>query len=135
MSGTPSVLFVCVKNGGKSQMAAGLMSELAQGSVEVRSAGTAPGSAINDLSAESLGELGIDITREVPKPITAQMVRSADVVIVLGNDAKVAEVEGTRFETWEVDEPSLRGIDGMERMRLVRGDIRQRVEKLLSELT
>jgi len=130
----PSVLFVCVKNGGKSQMAAGLMRSIAGESVDVDSAGTKPGDAVNPLSAAALLEVGVDITGEVPKAITAEMVRHADVVITLGRDAMVQEVAGTRFENWDTDEPSERGIDGMQRMRLVRDDIATRVRGLADAL-
>ena len=134
MSTAPRVLFVCVKNGGKSQMAAGLMNQLAQGRVDVHSAGTQPGSSINALSAESLSELGIDITHEVPKPITDDAIRAANLVVTLGNEAKVNKLVGTRYENWDIDEPSLRGIEGMERMRLVRDDIDARVRELHQRL-
>ena len=130
----PSVLFVCVKNGGKSQMAAGLMRSIAGDAVDVDSAGTKPGDAINPLSAAALLEVGVDITGEVPKAITVEMVRHADVVITLGRDATVRQVPGTRFETWDTDEPSVRGIDGMQRMRLVRDDITARVRGLADTL-
>ena len=130
----PSVLFVCVKNGGKSQMAAGLMRSIAGESVDVDSAGTKPGDAVNPLSAAALLEVGVDITGEVPKAITVEMVRHADVVITLGRDATVRQVPGTRFETWDTDEPSVRGIDGMQRMRLVRDDITARVRGLADTL-
>jgi arsenate-mycothiol transferase len=135
MSAIPSVLFICVKNGGKSQMAAGLMRDLARGTVEVHSAGTKPGNAINALSAESLAELGIDISAETPKAVTEQALQAADVVVTLGSEAKVTTPEGTRYENWNIDEPSERGIEGMERMRLVRDDIRKRVQALHAELT
>ena len=134
MTGTPSVLFVCVHNAGKSQLAAGLMKDLAGNAVEVHSAGTAPSTAVNEQSAQSLAELGMDITAERPKPITAQLVRDVDVVVTLGLEAEVEQVEGTRFETWDTDEPSARGIEGMERMRLVRDDIAARVRALAAEL-
>ncbi len=130
----PSVLFVCVKNGGKSQMAAGLMRSIAGDAVDVDSAGTKPGDAINPLSAAALLEVGVDITGEVPKAITVEMVRDADVVITLGRDATVQEIAGTRFENWDTDEPSERGIDGMQRMRLVRDDITTRVRGLADTL-
>lgn len=135
MPATPSVLFICVKNGGKSQMAAGLMRDLARGTVEVHSAGTKPGNAINALSAESLAELGIDISAETPKAVIQQALQAADVVVTLGSEAKVTAPEGTRYENWNIDEPSERGIEGMERMRLVRDDIRKRVQVLHAELT
>ena len=132
---TPSVLFVCSKNGGKSQLAAGLMNHLADGSVTVHSAGTKPGQSLNPQAVESLNELGIGITGEYPKPVTDEVLDTADVVIVLGNQAKVEPREGQRLEFWDTDEPSERGIEGMERMRLVRDDIKARVRKLHAELT
>ena len=131
----PSVLFVCSRNGGKSQLAAGLMNQLANGTVTVHSAGTKPADALNPESVGSLAELGIDITGEHPKPVTAEMLDTADVVIVLGKEAKLEPREGTRIEFWDTDEPSERGIEGMERMGLVRDDIRARVRKLYAELT
>jgi len=126
----PSVLFVCVKNGGKSQMAAGLMRKAAGANVTVHSAGTKPGSAINELSAQALLEVGVDITDQTPKQLTDDLIRSADRVIVLGRDAQVDLVGGTPAEVWDTDEPSERGIDGIERMRLVRDDITRRVNHL-----
>jgi arsenate-mycothiol transferase len=132
---TPGVLFVCSKNGGKSQLAAGLMNQLAGGTVTVYSAGTKPGKSLNPQAVESLTEFGIDITGEHPKPVSDEVLDAVDVVIVLGTEAKVEPHEGTRFEVWETDEPSERGIEGMERMRLVRDDIQARVRKLHAELT
>lgn len=132
---TSSVVFVCVKNGGKSQMAAGLMAKAAGDAVEVHSAGTKPGKAINQLSAESLAEVGVNISGETPKLLTEDMVRAADLVVTLGREAHVEEVAGTRFENWDTDQPSERGIEGMERMRLVRDDIARRVDGLCLQLT
>ncbi|BDU04553.1 low molecular weight phosphatase family protein [Rhodococcus pyridinivorans] len=132
---TPSVLFVCVKNGGKSQMAAGLMRAAAGDTVTVHSAGTKPGTVVNALSAESLLEVGVDITAETPKPVDPQLVRDVDVVVTLGREAHVDEVPGTAFENWDTDEPSERGIDGIERMRLVRDDIAARVADLATRIT
>ncbi|GAA4044285.1 low molecular weight phosphatase family protein [Arthrobacter methylotrophus] len=132
---TPGVLFVCSKNGGKSQLAAGLMNQLANGAVTVYSAGTKPGKSLNPQAVDSLAELGIDITGEHPKPVTDEVLDAVDVVIVLGNEAKVEAPEGKRLEVWDTDEPSERGIEGMERMRLVRDDIKARVQKLHAELT
>ncbi|WP_207568706.1 low molecular weight phosphatase family protein [Mycolicibacterium tusciae] len=131
---TPSVLFVCVKNGGKSQMAAGLMREIAGDAVQVYSAGTKPGSAINELSAQALAEVGIDISKETPKPIDIQLLRDVDIVVTLGREAHVEPVDGTSFENWETDEPFERGVDGIERMRLVRDDITERVADLLKRI-
>ncbi|MGW5317883.1 arsenate-mycothiol transferase ArsC [Nocardia thailandica] len=135
MSATPSVLFVCVKNGGKSQMAAGLMRAAAGDQIEVHSAGTHPGTAVNALSAESLREVGIDIASEIPKPIDTALMASVDLVVTLGREAHLDPVEGVRVINWDTDEPSERGIDGIERMRLVRDDIAARVNHLLTELT
>lgn len=132
---TPAVLFVCSKNGGKSQLAAGLMNQLAGGTVNVYSAGTKPGNSLNPQAVESLSELGIDITRELPKGVTDEVLAIVDAVIVLGTEANLEPPEGTRFEVWETDEPSERGIEGMERMRLVRDDIKGRVQTLYAELT
>ena len=130
----PKVLFICSSNSGKSQMAAGLMRQVAGEDVEVYSAGTAPGTTINALSAESLLEVGVDITGETPKPINPALIRDVDVVVTLGRQARVEPVPGTRFETWDTDEPSERGIDGIERMRLIRDDIAARVESLAAQL-
>ena len=134
MSQRPRVLFVCVKNGGKSQMAAGLLNHRAAGAVEVHSAGTEPGTAINSLSAASLAELGIDISHEVPKPVTDDAVAAADLVVTLGREAHVEPVGGTPVENWDTDEPSERGIEGIERMRLVRDDIDHHIQDLLQRL-
>jgi arsenate-mycothiol transferase len=130
----PSVLFVCVKNGGKSQMAAGLMRQLAGDEVDVYSAGTQPGSAVNALSAKSLSEVGVDISRETPKLIDPRVVQSVDVVVTLGREAHVEPVPGVDFQNWDTDEPSERGIEGIERMRLVRDDIAARVRLLADQL-
>lgn len=131
---TPSVLFVCVKNGGKSQMAAGLMTKIAGGTVAVYSAGTKPGTAVNDLSAQALAEVGVEITGNKPTLIDPHLVRDVDLVVTLGREAQIEPVAGTRFENWDTDEPSERGIDGIERMRLVRDDIAARVADLLARM-
>jgi arsenate-mycothiol transferase len=131
----PAVLFVCSKNGGKSQLAAGLMNQLANGSVTVYSAGTKPGKSLNPQAVESLTELGIDISSEHPKPVTEDVLDVVNAVIVLGTEAKLEPREGTRFEVWETDEPSEHGIEGMERMRLVRDDIRSRVRDFYEHLS
>ncbi len=130
----PSVLFVCVKNGGKSQMAAGLMRKAAGDTVAVESAGTEPGDKVNALSAETLLEVGVDITDQRPRQLTDDMIRAVDRVIVLGRDAQVDSVGGTPVEVWDTDEPSERGIEGIERMRLVRDDIARRVDQLAKQL-
>ncbi|GAA1401528.1 arsenate-mycothiol transferase ArsC [Oerskovia paurometabola] len=131
MSTPRSVLFVCVKNGGKSQMAAGLARKIAP-DVQVDSAGTSPGSSLNALSVASLEEVGVDLSGEHPKPLTPELVAAADVVVVLGREAQVTTDDGTPVVVWDTDEPSLRGIEGMERMRLVRDDIAAHVRDLLA---
>ncbi|MGB3829652.1 MAG: low molecular weight phosphatase family protein, partial [Ornithinimicrobium sp.] len=93
-----------------------------------------PGSAVNSLSAQSLHEIGIDITGETPQALTDDMVRDADIVITLGREAHVDPIDGTEFQIWDTDEPSERGIDGIERMRLVRDDIDHRVRLLHAHL-
>ena len=137
MTSTPSVLFVCVKNGGKSQMAAALMRLHAGEAVEVHSAGTRPGSAVNALAAEAVGELGADMSGQTPRAIDPDLLRRVDRVIVLGDEARVEPVENmtATIEVWTTDEPSARGIEGMDRMRLVRDDIGRRVTDLVTELT
>ncbi len=131
---TPSVLFVCVKNGGKSQMAAGLMRKAAGNTVTVQSAGTEPGDKINGLSAQTLLEVGVDIRDQQPRQLTDDMIRNVDRVVVLGLDAHVEPVDGTPVEVWDTDEPSACGIDGIERMRLVRNDIARRVQSLALDM-
>lgn len=135
MSEIPRVLFVCVKNGGKSQMAAGLMRHLVGDSVEVGSAGTRPGTSLNALSVEVLAEVGVDIAEQKTQLITTEMIADADLVITLGREAVVDVPEGTALENWDTEEPSERGIEGVERMRLVRDDIAARVGDLAARLT
>jgi arsenate-mycothiol transferase len=130
----PNVVFVCARNGGKSQLAAALMRHDAGDAVTVASAGTDPGSSLNALALESLAELGVDVGDERPKPLTDDMVRAADLVVVLGAEAHVDGDQDVAVETWITDEPSERGIDGIERMRLVRDDIRARVDELRGRL-
>jgi len=136
----PSVLFVCVKNGGKSQMAAALMrhhAAQAGTSVEVHSAGTQPGDTLNQLAAEVIAEVGADMSAEPPRPIDPALLRRVDRVVVLGNEARVDPAEpmvGT-IDTWATDEPSERGIEGIDRMRFVRDDIDARVRALLTDFT
>jgi arsenate-mycothiol transferase len=136
MTGKPSVLFVCAKNGGKSQMAAALMEHHAAGAVEVHSAGTRPGERTNALSAEVIAEAGADMSGGRPKPIDPALLARVDRVVVLGEEAVVEPVPGMAgtIETWHTDEPSTRGIEGIERMRLVRDDIDARVRELLADL-
>ena len=131
---TPQVLFVCVRNGGKSQMAAGLMRRAAAGRITAHSAGTRPGDTINALSAQALAEVGVDITGETPKPVDPDLLRAVDLVVTLGREAVVEVPDGVELQNWDTDEPSERGIDGIERMRLVRDDIDRRVTALVDRL-
>ncbi|WP_255443551.1 low molecular weight phosphatase family protein [Tessaracoccus sp. MC1679] len=132
----PSVLFVCVKNGGKSQMAAALARLHAGDAVDVYSAGTKPAATLNEESRASVEQVGATFDGEQPKAIDPEILRSVDRVVLVGGEAVVEPVEGMRgtIETWLTDEPSLRGIEGEERMTLVRDDIDARVRALLSEL-
>lgn len=111
------------------------MRELAGDRIEVHSAGTKPGTALNALSAEVLLEVGVDITGEAPKAVHPRVIDAVDLVVTLGREAQVAPIPGTRFENWDTDEPSERGIEGIERMRLVRDDIAHRVRALAATLT
>lgn len=131
----PSVLFVCSKNGGKSQVAAGFMRKEAGSTIEVLSAGTKPGPCVNPLAAEVLLEQGIDIRGEHPRQLAEEDLRHATLVVVLGTEAKVPELEGIKVEVWDTDEPSTRGIEGKERMELLTADIHQRVVELKDRLT
>lgn len=133
----PSVLFVCVKNAGKSQMAAALMRHLSNSPVQVYSAGTRPGSALNDLSVTTLAEIGAGVDGEYPKPIDPAVLRSANRVIVIGEEAVVEPIPGMvgTINTWTIDEPSARGIEGIERMRLVRDQLADKVRRLDTELS
>ncbi|MDJ0356585.1 low molecular weight phosphatase family protein [Paenarthrobacter sp. PH39-S1] len=135
MTSKPGVLFVCVKNGGKSQVAGGLMRHLTGDTVTVYTAGTKPGSSLNAQSVKSLTELGIDISDEHTKPITAEMLANVDLIVTLGKEAVVDPVPGIEIRNWDTDEPSERGIEGMERMRLIRDDIQVRVQVLTAELS
>ncbi|POH71882.1 arsenate-mycothiol transferase ArsC [Arthrobacter glacialis] len=134
MTSKPGVLFVCVKNGGKSQMAGGLMRHLTKDAVTVYTAGTKPGSSLNSQSVESLVELGIDMGAEHTKPITPDMLGDVSLIVTLGSEAVVDPVPGIEIRNWDTDEPSERGIEGMERMRLVRDDISIRVSLLAQEM-
>jgi arsenate-mycothiol transferase len=131
---TPSVLFVCVKNSGKSQMAAGLMRKLAGGSVDIYCAGTKPGDVINAFSAESPAEVGVDISDETPKPIRRSTTSRRRLRHHARSQSPCRTGSGTRFENWDTDVPSERGIDGIERMCLVRDDIAKRVTDLLTRM-
>ena len=131
---TPSALFVCVRNGGKSQMAAGLMRKAAGDRVCVRSSCTNPGSTINALSAQVLAEVGADMSGETPQPIDPELLDTVDLVVTVGPEAVVEVPPDVELRNWDTDEPSERGIDGIDRMPMIR-DIDARVQALLAELT
>lgn len=134
MSVKPSVLFVCAKSAGKSQMAAALMRHHAGNLIDVHSAGTRPGHTLNTQSVESLTGIGVAIGNEHPKPIDPNLLATVDLVVILGSEASVVAPDGVELRTWHTDEPSRRGIEGAERMRLVRDDINTRVQALADEL-
>jgi protein-tyrosine-phosphatase len=131
MSGVPEVLFVCVHNAGRSQMAAALLDHLAAGRVLVRSAGSAPAEQVNPAVVTVMAELGLDISREFPKPLTAEAVRAADVVITMGCGETCPVFPGKRYLDWQVDDPAGQPV---ERVRAIRDDIDNRIRALLAEL-
>jgi arsenate reductase len=127
----PTVLYVCVHNAGRSQMAAALTEHLSGGRVLVRSAGSAPAEQINPAVVEVMRELGQDLAREFPKPLTDEAVRAADVVVTMGCGDACPLYPGKRYEDWVVDDPAGQPPD---RVRAIRDDIRGRVERLLADL-
>ena len=127
----PTVLFVCVHNAGRSQMAAGFMNSLGAGRVEVLSAGSAPKDSINPIAVQALQEVGIDISNNVPKVLTPEAVQESDAVITMGCGDACPFYPGKRYEDWVLDDPAGQGI---ESVRVIRDDIKKRVEQLLSEL-
>lgn len=127
----PSVLFVCVHNAGRSQMAAGFLRDIAGDRIEVRSAGSMPADEINPIAVEAMGELGIDITAEQPKVLTTEAVQASDVVITMGCGDACPFFPGKRYEDWTLDDPAGQGIDSV---RPIRDDIRRRIEALIAEL-
>lgn len=131
MTGTPSALFVCVHNAGRSQMAAGYLRHLSGGAVEVRSAGSLPAEQINPVAVEAMLEDGIDIRDERPKVLTTDAVQASDLVITMGCGDACPIFPGTRYEDWAVEDPA--GLD-IGAVRAIRDEIRRRVEALLGEL-
>ena len=127
----PSVLFVCVHNAGRSQMAAGYLTALSQGQIEVRSAGSEPAKSINPVAVEAMAEDGIDITGASPKILTTETVKESDVVITMGCGDACPIFPGKRYEDWQLDDPAGQGIDAV---RPIRDDIRTRIRQLISEL-
>ncbi|MDN3356721.1 hypothetical protein [Actinomadura sp. DC4] len=128
---TPEVLFVCVHNAGRSQMAAALLDHHAAGRVRVRSAGSDPAATLNPAVVAAMGELGLDLRREFPKPLTTEAVRTADVVITMGCGDVCPVSPGRRHLDWALDDPAGRPV---EEVRVIRDEIDRRVRALLTEL-
>jgi arsenate reductase len=128
----PEVLFVCVHNAGRSQMAAALLHHHAAGTVHVRSAGSAPADEINPAVREAMAEIGLDISHEFPKPLTDDIVQAADVVITMGCGDACPVFPSKRYLNWELDDPAGKSLD---EVRPIRHDIETRVRALLGELT
>ena len=127
----PAVLFVCIHNAGRSQMAAGWLQHLAGDRIEVRSAGTAPADQVNPVAVEAMREVGIDITTAHPKVLTGDAVQASDVVITMGCGDECPWYPGTRYLDWPLDDPAGQGIDAV---RPIRDRIRGNVEQLIGEL-
>lgn len=128
---TPSVLFVCVHNAGRSQMAAGFLAHLSGGRIEVRSAGSAPAEAVNPAAIEAMAEVGIDVAGQSPKILTTDAVEASDVVITMGCGDTCPIFPGKSYRDWVLDDPAGKGVDAV---RPIRDEIRSRVEALIAEL-
>jgi protein-tyrosine-phosphatase len=131
VSDLPEVLFVCVHNAGRSQMAAALLAHQAQGRVVVRSAGSAPADSINPAVVQVMEELGLDLTQEFPKPLTTEAVQASDVVITMGCGDACPIFPGKRYLDWQLEDPAGQGVDAV---RPIREEIDRRVQALLAEL-
>ena len=127
----PEVLFVCVHNAGRSQMAAGLVKLRSEGRVHVRSAGSDPGDEINPAVIAAMEEVGVDMSEEFPKPLTDEVVRAADVVITMGCGDACPIYPGKRYEDWTLDDPAGQDLDAVRR---IRDEIDERVQRLIAEL-
>jgi len=127
----PEVLFVCVHNAGRSQMAAGLVKLRSQGRIHVRSAGSAPAEEINPAAVQAMAELGVDLSEEFPKPLTNDAVSAAGVVITMGCGDACPIYPGKRYEDWELEDPDGKDLDTVRR---IRDEIDQRVQQLIGEL-
>jgi arsenate reductase (thioredoxin) len=127
----PGVLFVCVHNAGRSQMAAGLLDQLARGRVHVRTAGSEPADEIKPITLEAMAEVGVDLSKEFPKPLTDDAVRAADVVITMGCGDACPIYPGKRYEDWELEDPADKDLVTVRR---IRDEIAERVRALLAEL-
>lgn len=132
MSEKPSVLFVCVHNAGRSQMAAAYLTHLGGDRVEVRSAGSEPAEQVNPAVVQAMAEEGIDISAEIPKVLTVDAVQASDVVITMGCGDTCPVFPGKRYLDWRLDDPAGQGVDAV---RPIRDEIRARVEALAAELT
>ena len=131
MADKPSVLFVCVHNAGRSQMAAAFLTHLSQGAVEVRSAGSEPADRVNPAAVAAMAEEGMDISTEQPKILTTDAVKASDVVITMGGGDTCPYYPGKRYEDWVLEDPAGKGVDAV---RPIRDEIRRRVQTLISEL-
>ena len=131
MADRPSVLFVCVHNAGRSQMAAGFLTHLGGGQVEVRSAGSLPGDKVNPAAVAAMAELGVDISGQTPKVLTAEAVLASDVVITMGCGDACPIFPGKRYLDWALADPAGQGV---EAVRPIRDEIKARVQALLAEL-
>ena len=132
MTDKPSVLFVCVHNAGRSQMAAGFLAHLAGDRIEVRSAGSTPADAVNPVAVAAMKEIGIDISAETPKFLTADAVRASDVCVTMGCGDTCPAFPGKRYLDWQLDDPAGQGL---EAVRPIRDEIEKRVRALIDELT
>lgn len=128
----PSVLFVCVHNARRSQMAAAFLTHLSRGAIEVRSAGSQPADAVNPAAVEAMSEVGIDLSAEIPKVLTTEAVRDSDVVITMGCGDSCPYFPGKRYEDWVLEDPAGQGVDAV---RPIRDEIRARVEELIASLS
>ena len=131
MSRKPSVLFVCVHNAGRSQMAAAFLTSLSQGAIEVRSAGSQPAEKVNPAAVQAMAEVGIDVSAEIPKILTTEAVQDSDVVITMGCGDECPYFPGKRYEDWVLEDPAGKGVDSV---RPIRDEIRTRVEALIDSL-
>ncbi|MDP9889862.1 arsenate reductase ArsC [Pseudarthrobacter enclensis] len=131
MSQKPSVLFVCVHNAGRSQMAAAFLTSLSKGAIEVRSAGSQPADKVNPAAVEAMAEVGIDMSAEIPKILTTEAVKDSDVVITMGCGDECPYFPGKRYEDWVLEDPAGKGV---ESVRPIRDQIKARVEALIASL-
>ena len=132
MTAKPSVLFVCVHNAGRSQMAAAYLTSLSGGSIDVRSAGSQPAEQVNPAAVAAMAEVGIDLSAEIPKVLTTEAVQESDVVITMGCGDTCPFFPGKRYEDWVLEDPAGQGL---EAVRPIRDEIKARVQDLIASLT